>query len=143
SSSGLVIAGEGSLSDFTFVNKDGGACLQCPTGTTRAYFPGSAQVDNAVIFPGLIDCVDDAAAAVAGIAQWQLYRNGSQVMIRVTAGPKIFPASCPLRLPRRGTCGRRSAAGRKLSRIEATDHALRRTCSTSCWCTARSSGRSR
>lgn len=39
---------------------------------------------NRGMLPGLVNAANDAAAAAAGVAVNQIYRNGSQLMIRVT-----------------------------------------------------------
>lgn len=45
---------------------------------------GTAWRENALAAPGtLTNAVDDAAAATAGVAVGEVYRNGSVVMIRV------------------------------------------------------------
>lgn len=56
-------------------------------GTVRARITnaGRLQVDSGMLaVPGLVNAIDDAAAAAAGVPVNQFYRNGSQVMIRVS-----------------------------------------------------------
>lgn len=53
--------------------------------TSLNVFDGNVDVGGAIsLTAGLIDAIDDAAAATAGVLVNQLYRNGSVVMIRVT-----------------------------------------------------------
>lgn len=53
-------------------------------GNGTAKFDGNVTLNAGQIFAnGLTDAADDAAAAAAGVAVNQLYRNGSVVMIRV------------------------------------------------------------
>ena len=54
-------------------------------GSTNLYFT-NARVDarNDAVHAALVNAVDDAAAATAGVPVGQLYRNGSVLMIRVT-----------------------------------------------------------
>lgn len=54
-------------------------------GAANLYFT-DARVDarNDAVHAALLNAVDDAAAATAGVPVGQLYRNGSVLMIRVT-----------------------------------------------------------
>lgn len=66
--------------DLADANTDGLA-----EGATNLYFT-NARVDarNDAVHAALVNAVDDAAAATAGVAVGKLYRNGSVLMIRVT-----------------------------------------------------------
>ena len=60
------------------------ADLDNPDFTSDVSVANDLTVGNAQIFSaGLVDAVDDTAAAAAGVEVNQLYRNGSVVMIRV------------------------------------------------------------
>ena len=39
--------------------------------------------DKQINFSALVDAVDDAAAAIAGVSVGSLYRNGSVIMVRI------------------------------------------------------------
>lgn len=54
-------------------------------GATNLYFTDT-RVDarNDAVHAALVNAVDDAAAATAGVPVGQLYRNGSVLMIRIT-----------------------------------------------------------
>ena len=54
-------------------------------GDGTAMFDGDVTLNSGLTFSnGLTDAADDTAAASAGIAVGQIYRNGSQLMIRVS-----------------------------------------------------------
>ena len=55
------------------------------SGNGKAKFDGDVTFgDGLIVSGGLTDAADDSAAATAGVAVGQLYRNGSVVMIRVS-----------------------------------------------------------
>lgn len=75
---GLFIYGSGSSYDLTILNKNGSLIARVPTGTNVMEF------EQAIRFRVLpTNAANDAAAAAAGVAVGEVYRNGSVLMVRV------------------------------------------------------------